>query len=301
MKLRLARVGLALAIVATPALAFATWGWPSSDTNAQAPGDLIAPVRWGAQPWIGLNPGQAQNVLGQIDALAARPNPPASLLAARAVVLRVLQRYDDAQATLARATARDPHVLDDPDVALTAGYLAARHGHWAEAFTLGRSALPRVLGNDDARADLAVELSRWSMARGPSGVADAIAVLREATFVSSRPMLRATLALAYARANRAEEAREVAHGGQLPTPYETVADARRGGLLNAEGDAALGVALLLAGRGREAVEPLTRAAASSPAPWRASLNEALAQARRSPSRGNEPANGPAAPLDFRIQ
>jgi hypothetical protein len=283
---RCAIVGAMLA--ASPSVARAAWNWPSADTSAQAPGDLIASVRWGAEPWIATDVTTPQNALAQIDALVAQPSPPPRLLAARSVVLRVLQRFDDARTSLDLAVARDPHVLDDPDVGLTAGYLAARQHQYDVAFARGRAALPRVEASDDERANLAIELARWSMARGPTGLTDAIAVLREATFVSTRSMLRATLALAYSRAGRVDEAREVARGGQLPTPYEAIAEARRGGLLNSEADAALGTALLLTGRGHDAIDPLTRAAASSPAPWRASLNESLAAARRTPARAPEP-------------
>jgi hypothetical protein len=49
-----------------------------------------------------------------------------------------------------------------------------------------------------------------------------------------------------------------------------------------EGPAAVGVALVLVGRGRDAIEPLTRAAESVPASWRAFQQSQLALARRSP-------------------
>src|SRR5262249_27322015 len=150
-----------------------------------------------------------------------------------------------------------------------------------EAVVAARGVLPRLAATREARAELALEVARWSMARGPEGLSDALAILREVTALGPPdPMVRATLALALARDGRTDEAREVARGGLLPLAYAGASQTRRGSVLPGEGDAAVGVALWLAGRTREAVEPLARAAAAVPAPWRAQAAEALASARR---------------------
>jgi Flp pilus assembly protein TadD len=193
----------------------------------------------------------------------------------------MLQRFDEAASVLERA---GPAALDDTDAALTKAYLLARAQQYEAAVAMARSAMPRLEGQAGVggrRAELAVEVARWSMARGPDGLPDAVAILREvAALGSPDSMTRATLALALAREGHADEAREVARTGALPSPYAGTSLFPRGALVAGEPDAAVGVALELAGRGREAVDPLSRASSSVPAPWRAQVNEALATARR---------------------
>jgi Flp pilus assembly protein TadD len=259
----------------------ARWPVPVGQTGAL---DLLAPVRWESEPaWTSVSPARLEYLLQQIESA-----PPPARLAASAVLLRGLGRFDDARTALTRAVAADPTVLQDPDVALTHAYLLARAQRYAEAVAAARPVFPQLGGRADARTELALEVARWSMARGADGLAEALAVLRTVTALGPpEPMLRATLALALTRAGRLEEAREIARSGPLPPVSAALAAQQRGSLLPGEGDAAVGVALLLVGRGREAIEPLARAVGRVPAPWRASLDESLASARRAPAPPRE--------------
>lgn len=279
-------------------------GWPVAGSIEHGGPDPIAALRWSAESWITMTPARAESVLTEIDRRLRQSPGAANWLSYRAVALRILMRYDDARASLDQAVAMDTAVLQDPDVALTTAYLAARAQQWAAAVSTARGALPRVNAPVDHRSSLALEIARWSMARGREGLPDAIAVLREvAALGPPERMVRATLALALWRDGRTDEAREVASGG-MPTAYEAMNTTRRGSVLPGEGDAAVGVALVLGGRAHDAVAPLSRAVNTVPEPWRPSISEFLATARRAApgnsgaapaSPGNRPAAAPSAP------
>ncbi|MEI8254602.1 MAG: tetratricopeptide repeat protein [Deltaproteobacteria bacterium] len=257
--------------------------WPAATTPQNASYDPIAGVRWSVEGWVALGTGAPAHVaLTDVDAqIASRPDD-AALHAQRAVVLRVLQRFEEATRELAGAIARDAHVTDDPDVALTDAYLAARAGRFDDAVRSARHAMPRLDGSEDLREQLVLEVARWSMARGPDGVDDAIALLREMTGPgASAAVARATLSLALHRRGRVDEAREVARSAELPSPYASTMP-RPGALVDGEIDAAVGTAYLLAGRGPEAVTFLERALGHVTRVWRTSIEASLAEARRTP-------------------
>ncbi len=275
---------LALALVVAPprALAFDWPVGPREDVSA----DPLARFRWDRlSAWRATATNELRAAL---TALTAGPRTPASL-AARAVVLRLLSRDDDARDALRRARALSPErdVFDDPDVALTAAYLAARAGDFTEASSLGARALsrmpppaPQSLTHREA---LALEVARWSMARGPDGLRDAELTLRAfASVVPASPALRAALALALTRQGRVDEARllvEPLRDTLRPTDGDD-AEMPDGAVIRGESLAATGVALSLLGRRRDAVPALTRAAAEVPAVWRTSVSAALSAARR---------------------
>jgi hypothetical protein len=208
--------------------------------------------------------------------------------ALRAVVLRLMRREEEARAALRRALLRSPDgaVLDDPDVALTAAWLAARAGDFAQATRYGMhglTRLPRVpVHGRAAREALAVEVARWAMAQGPSGLDDALRVLHTGVAEAAASALaRATLVLALARAGRTDDARAVA----IPTAPtlergEEAAALLPGATLPTEVSAAVGVTLLLGGRIQRVRPLLEEAAAGAPEPWRAFQRALLAQARR---------------------
>lgn len=273
---------LALCLAAPLAHAF---DWPVTARSASR-ADAIERFRWdriGA--WYAPAQGELRAALAALDASA---DDGARAHAARAVILRLSQRDDEARGALRRARALSPDgaVLEDPDVALTAAWLAARAGDFAEAASLGAHALarmppatPQVATHREA---LVLEVARWSMARGPDGVGDAAQTLRAfAAVAPASPAVRTALALALVRAQRVDEARllvaplrdtlQPADGDDLRAP--------RGSVVRGEAAAATGVALRLLGRPRDAATALARVA-EAPAPWRAFIASELAAARR---------------------
>lgn len=275
---------LALTLLVAPARALA-FDWPVAPRE-EVSADPIARFRWDRlSAWR----ATATNELrASLTALTAGPRTPASL-AARAVVLRLLSRDDDARDALRHARSLSPErdVLDDPDVALTAAYLAARAGDFTEASSLGARALARMPPpapqSITHRESLALEVARWSMARGPDGLRDAELTLRAfASMVPASPALRAMLALALTRQGRVDEARllvEPLRDTLRPTDGDD-AEMPEGAVIQGESLAATGVSLSLLGRRREAVPALTRAATEVPVVWRASVNAELTAARR---------------------
>jgi len=265
---------------AAPARAF-DWPVPRADAPARDP---IEAVRWDRiSAWQAPALPDLRAALARLDAAPEGARAEAQ----RAVVLRILRRDDEARAALRRALARSPDgaVLDDPDVALTAGWLAARAGDFDEAARLGArgiARLPRAPAFGHAhRESLALEVARWSMARGPAGLDDALRVLRAgAADAPASALARAEVALALARAGRLDDARAAAAPAAL-TLQGAEADALpAGATLPAEVSAAVGVALLLGGRARDARAPLEAAAAGAPGPWRDFQRAQLALARR---------------------
>lgn len=185
----------------------------------------------------------------------------------RALLLRLLGRDEEALRALG---ALSPGARDSVDARLTAAYLRARSGDFAGAVVLARPALGSLPSWESSSAVLSVTLARWSMARGPEGIADAIAMLDARSRVSSlaAPEL-ATLVLALVRAGREAEATALARTfGTSLAPWSGDVDAaEEGNLTPGEGPASIGMALLLGGRAREAVEPLRRAVGSTYAVW----------------------------------
>lgn len=259
--------------------------WPARPSPAPVTreADPIAPVRWDAlSAWTSPSLPAARLALQRLD---VAPDDRAPRHARRAVLLRVLGREEDSRRALQRAFDLSPDLspCDDPDVALTAAWLAARRADWAVAAELGQRALSRMGPQTMGREPLVLEVARWSMARGPEGLDRAAALLRGFVAVSpASPMVRATLALCLARAGRTDDARA------LVAPVRTLLEPFAGdwnsaapdATVRGEGAAAVGVALTLAGRGREAVEPLARSVEQGPAVWQRFQSQWLAQARR---------------------
>lgn len=215
------------------------------------------------------------------------------LLGLRAVALR-LQGRDDEAARVLGALAPDPLAQEDPEVTLTRAYFAARAEQWAAAVAFLRQALPRMSAPVTRRETLLLEGARWSMARGPEGLPEALALARDAVAPAAAQagmlrgigssLARATLACALFRAGAVEEAREVALAELLPNAPAPGALRYSGQLLAAEERNAVLVALALADRGAEALAGLEAAAQATQGPWRESMLQALALARRSPTR-----------------
>jgi tetratricopeptide (TPR) repeat protein len=272
---------VSLLLGAAPAAAF---DWPVARVDA-LPRDPIERLRWDRiSAWHAPSLPDLRLALARLDAAPES----ARSLGLRAVVLRLQRRDDEARAALRRALSLSPDraVLDDPDVALTAAWLAARAGDFAEASRLGRSALSRLARPSALsfahREALSLEVARWAMARGPDGLDDALRVLRAgASTTAASPLVRATLALVLARAGRLDDARAVASLVAATLQNTDITGALpSGATLPDELSAAVGVALLLNGHPREAREALTVAAQGSPEVWRPFQRAQLAAAQR---------------------
>jgi tetratricopeptide (TPR) repeat protein len=277
-------VALALALALTPVTALA-YDWPLAP-RADASADPLARFRWDRlSAWRATATSELRSALV---ALSAGPRDAPSL-AASAVVLRLLTRDDEARDALRRAQtlSSERGVFDDPDVALTAAYLAARAGDFTEASTLGARALARMAPPAPPslthRESLVLEISRWSLARGPDGLRDAEMILRAfASAVPASPSLRAALALVLTREGHVDEARLLVIPLRDTLRATDGDDAQNpdGAVVRGESLAATGVALRLVGRHRDAIDPLTRALTTVPTVWRASVSAELDAARR---------------------
>jgi tetratricopeptide (TPR) repeat protein len=290
---RRALVSVALLLASTSALALDGVRWPVS--NASTRNDPLAALRWPNGGWtcvlsrdVASTPRAAQTALALLDRRVAESPRDARSHAARAVALRLLERTDEARRALDRAQAIDAAVLDDADVALTHAFLLARAGQYEEAVGVARRVLPRLSGALDTRVEASVEVARWSLRRGPPGVAAALSILREAASVQPPdPALRAALAFALVLDGRQTEAREVARSGAVPSATPSAARPPRGTLTPELVDAAVGVALSLSDHAYDAVTVLEASvaaggAAGVPLAFRPAVAGALQSARATP-------------------
>ncbi len=275
------------AALLTPAPARAIDGvrWPSTTPIHRA--DPLAAVRWPNGGWscalsrdVSSTARSAQLALAVLDRRIAENDRDARAHAARAVVLRLLERTDESRAALDRALSLDPSRLDDPDVALTRGLLLARGGRYAAAVRTALVALPRLTGPLSDRVEASVEIARWSILRGVEGLPDALAILRASAATQPRdPHLRATLATVLLLLGRESDAREVARAGDLPNLRASVRPPSRGTIAPALVDAAAALAASLTDHPADAATTL-RASAQEPAlqPFQAALSRAIARA-----------------------
>jgi tetratricopeptide (TPR) repeat protein len=149
------------------------------------------------------------------------------VLAGRA--LESLGRLDEALAALEDGRKREPGALDDPLALLAWARALARTGNGDRASEAYRALLPRASSLSALeRSSAAIEAGLVAMARGPTGIDEAAAALREGVReAQDEPRAIAVLALALAldRRGDAEESRallsERAHGdprAPLATP-----------------------------------------------------------------------------------
>lgn len=278
------------AIAPSPALAIDGVRWPTSAVINR--NDPIGALRWPIGGWTCVlsrdtvtTPRAAQTALTLLDRrVADRPND-ARAHAYRAVALRLLARPDEARRAIDRAIALDATVVDDPDVGLTRAFLLANDGQYQQAVDAARRALPRLSGALDARLEASLEIARWSLQRGPDGVAPALAILRESAAVQPPdPTLRSTLAFTLVLAGRNDEAREVARSGPVVIAGAAAPRPIRGTLLPDVVDAAAGVAVSLSDHAYDAAQILERTSSATnvPASIRPVLNSALQVARATP-------------------
>lgn len=260
------RVALAvLALTLAPGTAAADW----PEARASAPRDVLAGFRWGELPaWIAPSPVRPLAALEAMD--AAEPGA-APRWAERAVLLRLVSRVEASSAALARARAeRGDGALDDPDALLTEAWIEARRSQFERAVSLAVQALPRM-PRSPWTASLTLTVARWSLARGPEGLASARALLDALRVVGPlAPRAAALLALVYARGGDEAGARAIVRemGLSVSASLAEPLGADRQDPAFAEQINAAGVALVLAGRGAEAAPLLSRAEALTPPGWR---------------------------------
>jgi tetratricopeptide (TPR) repeat protein len=134
--------------------------------------------------------------------------------------LEALGKLDEALAALTDGQAREPGALDDPRAMLAWGRVLARTGHADKAADAYRALLPRTSSLPASeRAAAEIEAGLLALARGPSGLDEAAAALREAVREAQdepRAVALLALALVLERRGDAEESRallaERAHG-----------------------------------------------------------------------------------------
>jgi tetratricopeptide (TPR) repeat protein len=151
-----------------------------------------------------------------------------SILRGRA--LARLGRYADALAALEQGRDRDDRALDDPAALLAWARMLARAGKTTEAADAYRALLPRASTLTLAdRGAACIESGMLASARGPSGIDDAVAVLRQARRDSQEATQTAAilaLALALDRSGERDEARAVLADRVRGDPRATLNDPR---------------------------------------------------------------------------
>jgi tetratricopeptide (TPR) repeat protein len=197
---------------------------------------------------------QVLSVADEADrAIPGRAAP--SVLRGRA--LARLGRYVEAMAALKEARARDERALDDPAALLTWARVLARSGRAAEAADAYRALLPRAGTLTPAdRGAAAIEAGMLASARGPAGIEEAIAVLRQARQEAqdaTQTVAVLALALALDRAGEREESRALLAARVHADPRGSLNDGRVRDMLAvagtpAEADALEAIAL-------EAIDP----------------------------------------------
>jgi tetratricopeptide (TPR) repeat protein len=150
------------------------------------------------------------------------------VLEGRALV--VLGKHREAFAALSEGRARDPRALDDPPALLAWARALARTGRKDEAAEAYRGLLPRSSAlSAGERVSAEVEAAFVAMARGPTGLDEAVAALREAVREArdeAHAVAVLALALALDRRADAEEAHALVVGRTRGDPRDTVGSTR---------------------------------------------------------------------------
>ena len=201
-----------------------------------------------------------------------------------------LGKPDEALAALVEAKRRDDRALDDPVAGLVWARANARTGHLAEAAQGYRAALPRTSGlAANERATASFEAGMTVMELGPSGIDDAVAMLRQARRDAADALGAAAvmgLALALDRAGQRDEARSALAERAHADPKIVLADPRVVAALAdagaaTESDALLAIAL-------EGIDPngareAWRRYADGARPWTEHARDHLGAAPKKPA------------------
>ncbi|HEY8040107.1 MAG TPA: hypothetical protein VIF15_09955 [Polyangiaceae bacterium] len=209
--------------------------------------------------------------------------------------LAALGKLDEALAALNEGKARDPGALDDPLALLAWARVLARTGHVDQSAEAYRALLPRASALSAAeRAAASVEAGLVAMARGPSGLDEAAAALREGLREAqdeTQAVAVLALALALDRRGEGDESRALLSERIHGDPRSQLASPRAKDLLEvAPGETSALAAVALepidATGAREAWQRFIEASASGP--WAASARAhlaALGGKRPAPRRG----------------
>lgn len=142
-----------------------------------------------------------------------------------------LRRFDDAFAAFAGVRAKDPSQLEDAPALLAFARSSVRTSHPKEAFDAYTALLPRAVALPAAdRGPAYVEAGFVAMARGPSGIDEAVAIFRQArkdAQDSAQTLAWIGLALSLDRAGSREEARAVLGERAKPDVKGALADAKQ--------------------------------------------------------------------------
>lgn len=211
-----------------------------------------------------------------------------SVLKGRALLR--LGKPDEALSALAEAKRRDDRALDDPVALLVWARANARTGHLAEAAQGYRAALPRTSALPaPERAAASFEAGMTVMELGPSGIDDAVAMLRQARRDAQDALGSASvmaLALALDRAGQREEARSALAERGHADPKTVLADPRVVAALadagaTTESDALL--AITLDGTDASSARDAWRRYAEGPRPWAEHAREHLGGGAKKPA------------------
>jgi tetratricopeptide (TPR) repeat protein len=149
--------------------------------------------------------------------------------------LAVLGKVDEALAALEDGRSRDPRALDDPLALLAWARTLARTGRREAAAEAYRALLPRstALSTGD-RVSAEIEAGLVAMARGPAGLDEAVAALREAVRESqyeAHAVALLALALALDRRGEGDEARALLRERTQGDSRDAIASSRAKELL----------------------------------------------------------------------
>jgi tetratricopeptide (TPR) repeat protein len=152
----------------------------------------------------------------------------AAVLRGRA--LAKLGRWSEALAALQDAKTKDDRALDEPTALLAYARSLARSGKVADAGEAYRALLPRASSlTPTERGAACLEAGLLAMSRGPSGLDDAIAILRQGTR-EGQDMTQVVsllgLSLALDRAGQHDEARAVIGERSFGDPKTLLGEAR---------------------------------------------------------------------------
>jgi tetratricopeptide (TPR) repeat protein len=212
--------------------------------------------------------------------------------------LAALGRFGEALTALADSKARDARALDDPLALLAWARALARTGRREEAGDAYRALLPRATALPSAeRAAAEVESGLVAMTRGPAGLDEAAAALREALREAQNDAhLVAVLALALAldRRGNAAEGRALLGERARGDPREVLSSSRAKEILAVAPDEthALAALALEWTDAAQARDEWQEALAATPAgPWASHARAHLAALGAAAGRGRAPEAG----------
>ncbi|CAN5353400.1 hypothetical protein BH09MYX1_BH09MYX1_10550 [soil metagenome] len=222
---------------------------------------------------------------------ADKTNPGhAAPLVLRGRALMRLTRFEESYQSFIDAKKRDPNAVEDPVALLAYARAASRSNHLDGARDAFRALLPRAsaLSATD-RGLVYLEAGLLSMAKGPTGLDDAIVALRQARREAqdfAATLCTLALALALDRAANRDEAKAILDERARADARAITNDARAKDALGpmaieVDAMAAVGLELSDASRAKEAWQRYVVSATASNSPW---LDHARQRTGAAPSK-----------------